>query len=135
MWSLPEIATITKDRWLSLPVLIANFAVEQIVRAIGAARQSMNGMILAIGANLLFDVLFILILHLNVTGAALAIALSNVASLLYYIHFLQRGGGPVKLGIKYFLVTKVLIKEVFSIGLSELIMSSFLIVTTLPDGQ
>lgn len=116
---------------LSLPVLIANFAVEQIVRAIGAARQSMNGMILAIGASLLFDVLFILIVHLNVTGAALSIALSNVASLLYYILFLQKRDGPVKLEIKYFLVTKVLIKEVFSIGLSELVMSSFLIVTTL----
>ncbi len=116
---------------LSLPVLIANFAVEQIVRAIGAARQSMNGMILSIGANLLFDVLFILILHLNVTGAALAIALSNIASLLYYILFLQMREGPVKLAVKYFLVTKVLIKEIFSIGLSELIMFSFLIVATL----
>jgi Na+-driven multidrug efflux pump len=39
---------------LFLPVLIANFAVSQIVRAIGAARQAMNGMILSIGINLLY---------------------------------------------------------------------------------
>src|SRR5258708_12616107 len=39
--------------------------------------------------------------------------------------------GPVKLAVKYFLVTKELLKEVFGIGLSELILSSFLIVTTL----
>ena len=116
---------------LFLPVLIANFAVSQIVRAIGAARQAMNGMILSIGTNLLFDVLFILLLHLNVTGAALSIALSNMASLVYYILFLQMRDGPVKLAVKYFLVTKELLKEVFGIGLSELILSSFLIVTTL----
>src|SRR2546421_391398 len=36
-----------------------------------------------------------------------------------------------KLAVKYFLVTKELLKEVFGIGLSELILSSFLIVTTL----
>ncbi|HEV2654778.1 MAG TPA: MATE family efflux transporter, partial [Ktedonobacteraceae bacterium] len=117
--------------FLSLPVLMANFAIEQIVRSTGAARQSMNGMILSIGANFLFDVLFILILHLNVIGAALAIALSNVASLVYYLLYLRVHGGPVKLAVKYFLVTKVLLKEVFSIGASELIMSSFMIVTAL----
>jgi len=116
---------------LFLPVLMANFAVSQIVRAIGAARQAMNGMILSIGTNLFFDVLFILLLHLNVTGAALSIALSNMASLVYYILFLQMRDGPVKLAVKYFLVTKELLKEVFGIGLSEFILSSFLIVTTL----
>ncbi len=116
---------------LSLPVLVANFAIEQIVRSTGATRQSMNGMILAIAANFLFDVLLILILHLNVTGAALSIALSNVASMVYYILFLQRHGGPVSLSVKHFVVTKVIVKEVFSIGVSELIMSSFLIVITL----
>src|SRR6266567_2956985 len=73
----------------------------------------------------------LLLLHLNVTGAALSIALSNMASLVYYILFLQMRDGPVKLAVKYFLVTKELLKEVFGIGLSELILSSFLIVTTL----
>ncbi len=116
---------------VSLPVLVANFAIEQIVRATGAARQSMTGMLLSVGANLLFDVLFILILHLNVIGAALAIGLSNGVSLVYYLLFLQRHSEYVKLSVKYFQVTKALIKEVFSIGISAFIMSAFLIATTL----
>src|SRR6266702_3617106 len=92
---------------LFLPVLIANFAVSQIVRAIGAARQAMNGMIL------------------NVTGAALSIALSNMASLVYYLLFLQMRDGPVKLAVKYFLVTKELLKEVFGLFSSSHDVVSF----------
>ncbi|HXR45748.1 MAG TPA: MATE family efflux transporter, partial [Pseudolysinimonas sp.] len=43
-----------------VPVLAAAFCLEQIVRAEGAARQVMVGLIASTIANLVFDVLFIL---------------------------------------------------------------------------
>ncbi|MBK0297102.1 hypothetical protein IAE22_35210, partial [Bacillus sp. S34] len=56
-----------------VPVLAASFALEQIVRSEGAARQAMVGLILSTIGNLVFDVLFILALHWGVAGAALAV--------------------------------------------------------------
>jgi multidrug efflux pump len=116
---------------IALPVLIANFATEQIVRATGATRQSLYGMLFSIAANLVGDVLFILVLHWNVTGAALAIGLANLVSFLYYLVYLQRRSGTVNLALKHFRWTRTIAGQVFSIGISELIMSSFMIVTVL----
>jgi len=45
-----------------VPVLAAAFCLEQLVRAEGAARQVMIGLIGSVVANLVFDVLFILVL-------------------------------------------------------------------------
>ena len=63
-----------------VPVLAAAFCLEQLVRAEGAARQSMIGLIASTVANLVFDVLFILVLGWGVAGAALAIGLSNLVA-------------------------------------------------------
>lgn len=116
---------------ITLPIMMANFAVEQIVRATGAAKESMYGMILSVIANLVFDVLLILVLHLNVVGAAAAVGISSLVSLIYYIWYLQKHGGDVKLSPRYIKVTKRIAAQVFSIGSSELVMSSFMIVTSL----
>ncbi len=116
---------------LCLPVLVANFAMEQVVRAEGAAKQSMYGMLLAVVLNLVFDVLFILVLHMSVAGAALAIGISNLGSLLYYSYFLQQKNSNTDLSPRYFSLDMAIAKETFSIGASELLMSAFLIVTTL----
>ena len=46
-----------------VPVLAAAFCLEQLVRAEGAARQVMIGLIVSTIANVVLDVLFILVLH------------------------------------------------------------------------
>jgi putative MATE family efflux protein len=114
------------------PVLVASFALEQIVRAEGATRASMVGLIAGVIGNLLFDVLFILVLHWGVLGAAVAIGLSNLISLAYYVWFLTfRSVNGVSLAPTWFTVRVPIVKEVFGVGLSELLMSTFMIVTTL----
>ncbi|MDD7794244.1 MATE family efflux transporter [Clostridium sp. 'White wine YQ'] len=117
--------------FLATPFLVANFTLEQIVRGEGAAKESMNGIIIGTIANLIFDVLLILVLNLNVIGAALAFALSNLCSLIYYIWYLQTKSQNIDLSFKYFSFDKQIIKEVFSIGISDFLMTSFLIVTSL----
>lgn len=114
------------------PVLTAAFAIEQLVRAEGAARASMSGLIASTVANLLFDVLFILVLHWGVAGAALAIGLSNLVALGYYVWFLQvKSENGLSLSPRWFTVRLSIMKEVFGVGVSELLMSGFLIVTSL----
>ena len=80
-----------------VPVLAAAFCLEQLVRAEGAARQVMIGLIASTVANVVFDVLFILVLHWGVAGAALAMGLANLGVVAYFavwLHAAQRAHEP-----------------------------------------
>ncbi|HXR45747.1 MAG TPA: MATE family efflux transporter [Pseudolysinimonas sp.] len=114
-----------------VPVLAVGFCLEQIVRATGAARQSMIGLIASTVANLVFDVLFILMLHWGVAGAALAVGLSNLVAVAYYAWFLQRRTEHVSLSPRWFTLSRDVVKPVFGVGVGELLQSGFLIVTAL----
>lgn len=114
-----------------VPVLAASFALEQIVRAEGAARQAMTGLILSTVANVVLDVLFILVLHWGVAGAALATGLANVVTIGYFVTWLQRTSEHVSLSPRWFTLSPAVLKPVFGVGSGELIQSAFLIVTTL----
>ncbi len=113
------------------PVLVAAFALEQLVRAEGAAVASMTGLIASTVANLVLDVLFILVLGWGVLGAGIALGLSNVVTVGYYIWWLAKKSSAVSLAPRHFRADPEMLKTVFGVGASELLMSSFLIVTTL----
>ncbi|THG29613.1 MATE family efflux transporter [Naasia lichenicola] len=114
-----------------VPVLAAAFCLEQLVRAEGASRQVMIGLIGSTIANLAFDVVFILVLHWGVAGAALAIGLSNVAVVIYFVVWLQRNSEHVSLAPRWFTLSPEVLKPVFGVGVGELLQSAFLIVTSL----
>jgi putative MATE family efflux protein len=114
-----------------VPVLAASFCIEQLVRAEGAARQSMIGLIASTIANLLFDVLFILVLDWGVAGAALATGLSNVVTIAYFVYWLHRHSEHTSLALRWFTLSSRVLKPVFGVGMGELLQSAFLIVTSL----
>ena len=114
-----------------VPVLAAAFCLEQLVRAEGAARQVMIGLIASTVANLVFDVLFILVLHWGVAGAALAMGLANLGVVAYFAVWLQRHSEHVSLAPRWFTLSPAVLKPVFGVGVGELLQSAFLIVTSL----
>ncbi|WP_436760724.1 MATE family efflux transporter [Streptosporangium sp. V21-05] len=114
-----------------VPVLAAAFCLEQLVRAEGAARQVMIGIIASAVANVAFDVLFILVLHWGVAGAALAMGLSNLGIVAYFAVWLRRNSEHVSLAPRWFTLSPAVLKPVFGVGVGELFQSSFMIVTTL----
>ena len=114
-----------------VPVLAAAFCLEQLVRAEGAARQVMTGLIASTIANLVLDVLFILVLHWGVAGAALAMGLSNLAVIIYFALWLTRHSENVSLAPKWFTLSPAVVKPVFGVGVGELLQSAFLIITSL----
>jgi multidrug efflux pump len=114
-----------------VPVLAAAFCLEQLVRAEGAARQAMIGLILSTVANVVFDVLFILVLHWGVAGAALAMGLANAVTIAYFVTWLTRHSEHVSLAPRWFRLSPAIMKPVFGVGSGELIQSAFLIVTSL----
>lgn len=72
-----------------VPVLAAAFCLEQLVRAEGAARQGMIGLLASTVANLGFDAVFILWLHWGVAGAALSTGLANLVTVGYFAWWLK----------------------------------------------
>jgi multidrug efflux pump len=114
-----------------VPVLSAAFCLEQLVRAEGAARQVMTGLIASTVANVVFDVLFILVLHWGVAGAALSMGLSNLGVVVYFVVWLQRHSENVSLAPRWFSLSPTVLKPVFGVGVGELLQSAFLIVTSL----
>ena len=113
------------------PVLTLAFTLEQLVRAEGAARASMAGLIISTVANLAFDVLFILVLGWGVAGAALAIGLSNVASVAYFARHILRRSTVQSVAPRWFALRPAVLNEVFGVGVSELLQSGFLLVSSL----
>ncbi|CAN5299628.1 MATE family efflux transporter [soil metagenome] len=114
-----------------VPVLAAAFCLEQIVRAEGAARQVMIGLIGSTVANVVLDVLFILVLHWGVAGAALAMGLANLGVVGYFAIWLQRHSAQVSLSPRWFTLSPAVLRPVFGVGVGELLQSAFLIVTSL----
>ncbi|CAN5286408.1 MATE family efflux transporter [soil metagenome] len=114
-----------------VPVLAAAFCLEQLVRAEGAARQVMTGLIASTIANVVFDILFILVLHWGVAGAALSMGLANLGVVSYFVTWLQRNSQHVSLAPRWFTLSPAVLKPVFGVGVGELLQSAFLIVTSL----
>ncbi|MWB97973.1 MATE family efflux transporter [Agromyces seonyuensis] len=113
------------------PAVIAALALEQLVRAQGAALSSMTGIIISTVANLVFDVVFILLLGLGVLGAGIAVGLANLVMVGYYAWWLGRRSTTVSLAPADVSLDRDLVRTVFGVGVSELLMAAFLVVTTL----
>ena len=114
-----------------VPVLAAAVCLEQLVRAEGAARQVMIGLIASTVANLVFDVLFILVLHWGVAGAALAMGLANLGVIAYFATWLHRNSQYMSIAPRWFTLDRAVVAPVLGVGVGTLLQSAFLIVTSL----
>jgi putative MATE family efflux protein len=114
-----------------VPVMAVAFCLEQLVRAEGAARPAMIGLIASTVANIVFDVLFILLLRWGVAGAALSMGLANVVVITYFAVWLHRHSEHLSLAPRWFTLSAAVVKPVFDVGVGELLQAGFLIVTSL----
>lgn len=114
-----------------LPVLAAAVCLEQLVRAEGAARQVMVGLIGSTVANVLLDVLFILVLRWGVAGAALAVGLANLVTVGYFATWLTRHSAQMSLAPRWFTLAPAVVRPVLGVGVGTLLQSTFLVVTAL----
>lgn len=111
--------------------LILNFALEQLVRSEGASKESMYGMFISVAVSIMFDILLILVLNLHVIGAALSIVIANIASIIYYVWFLETRSESLRGFMKHFQLKIKDQFEIYKIGIAEIFKSGFMIVTTL----
>ena len=114
-----------------VPVLAAAVCLEQLVRAEGAAREVMTTLIASTVANVVLDVLFILLFRWGIAGAALATGLANVVSVVVFATWLARHSEHVSLAPRWFTLSRDVVRPVLGVGASELLQAAFLIVTAL----
>ena len=112
---------------LGSSLIMLNFTASQLIRSEGAAKESMMGMVIGTGLNIILDPIFILWLDQGVAGAAVATVIGNCAGLAYYISYYIRGKSLASIHIRYFSLQRRIYKEIISVGMpgsiSQIMMS------------
>lgn len=116
---------------LGSPIVIANFALGEVVRAEGASKESMYGMTISVVSNIILDPILIFSCHRGVAGAAMATVIGNLCAVIYYVFYLQKKSMFLTVAPKAFKPNMEVISEIFKIGVTALIQCSFMIVSTL----
>ena len=76
--------------FLSAPFVILFFILEQFARAVGAPFVSMAGMLASVVLNMILDPILIFGFDLNVVGAALGTAISNLVAVIFFIIYFMK---------------------------------------------
>ncbi|MTK10012.1 MAG: MATE family efflux transporter [Hungatella sp.] len=113
------------------PFVVANFTLAQMVRGEGASTESMIGMIISVVINIILDPVFIFFFHMDVLGASVATVIGNICAVVYYMYYLEKKSPAQSIRLKYFKPNSAILFNIFKIGISALLLSGFLIVSSL----
>lgn len=112
---------------LGAPAILFNNVFANIIRADGAAKESMIANILGTLSNIGLDALFILVFSWDVAGAALATVLGNLISCCYLLYYILKKQPAFSLHPKFLSLKKEILLPVTTLGLplscSTLLMS------------
>jgi len=113
------------------PFVVANFTLAQMVRCEGVSTESMIGMVISVIINIVLDPVFIFFFHMDVMGASVATIMGNIGAVSYYIYYLEKKSPAQSVRLKYFKPNRTILFKIFKIGISALLLSGFLIVSSL----
>ena len=101
-----------------VPTMVS-LALGHLLRSEGHAKQASAGMMFGGILNVVLDPVFIFIFHLHVAGAAMATALSNTASVVFFVlqYIRLKDKTAVSLNPRYF--TFRFVRPIFSVGLAS----------------
>ena len=96
--------------------LVYNFGAAAL-RAVGDTRRPLYFLCISGVVNVLLNLLFVVVFHMNVAGVALATILSQVVSAVLVVRCLMASGGPLHLDLKSLGVDWEIFRELLRIGL------------------
>ena len=102
---------------LGSPFVMLKFAMVQLIRAEGSARQAMYGLFIGTGANIILDPLFIFVLNMGVTGAAVATLIGHGRGMLYYASYYRGKHSLAKPSLRYLHLRREIYRQILYIGL------------------
>ncbi len=106
-------------------VLIAN-CFNNVIRAEGESNKAMMGQLIGNALNVILDPIFILVLNMDVAGAAIATVIGNVIGAGYYMAYFLRGGSTLSISIRDVTVKDKVMTGVLSIGIPAALGSIFM---------
>lgn len=99
------------------PILLFTNIFMNLIRADGAAKQSLISNMLGTLVNVILDPILILVFHLDVAGAAIATVIGNLVSAMYILYYVLKKQKCFSLSIKDFTLKKETIFPVLTLGL------------------
>ncbi|GAK60070.1 putative Na+ driven multidrug efflux pump [Candidatus Vecturithrix granuli] len=109
-------------------IIMVNFCAGQLLRAEGAAKEAMFGMVIGTVTNIVLDPVFIFGLRQGVAGAAIATVIANAIAFAYYLSYYIRRKSLIPLAWKSVRCRWALYKEITKVGIpasvNQLLMSS-----------
>lgn len=104
---------------------VLNMELAHLIRSEGYSGQASIGVALGGVLNIILDPIFIFLFKLEITGAAIATMLSNVAATIYFFAFIFkiRKSSTITPSLKYFIMSKGITGEVLSVGLPSFVMT------------
>lgn len=105
-----------KILYAGIPVTVFYNMLAAIMRALGNSRQPLNAMVIASICNIILDILFIMVFHMGIAGAAYATVLAQLLASLYCLLFIRRSH-MYQLSAANKTLSKDLLKEQITLGL------------------
>lgn len=100
---------------------VFNVTMNNIVTSEGAAKITMCVLMAGAVLNMILDPIFIYVLNLGVTGAAIATAASQIVSFLVYLYYVLRKKSVFSFSIKKCCFSSEIMSEILKIGIPTLI--------------
>lgn len=104
---------------------VLNAELAHLVRAEGCSRQASFGVAFGGILNMILDPIFIFVLRLQITGAAMATMLSNLAATLYFIALLykRRESSVITFNPRFYTWGQGIPTEILLVGFSSAVMN------------
>lgn len=118
---MPYAFDYTKILIIGNIITMTNMTMNNLLRAEGAAKQSMMSFLFGSGLNIILDPIFIFVFDMGVEGAAWATLIGKIVSFIYLISYYLRGKSIAKIAFKYFSPVKELYVEIFKIGIPSFV--------------
>ncbi len=129
LFGASEASYVYADAYLRIYLLGTAFSMisagmNGFINAQGFPGIGMFTTVIGAALNLVLDPVFIFVLHMGVSGAALATIISQMVSALWVVRFLTGSRAVLHIRKEYFRIDRKLIGEITSLGLSGFIMQA-----------
>ncbi len=124
----PYALTYGRIIMLGFPFSMIDGTLTAVIRADGRPRESMYGMLIGCGSNIVLDALFCLYFGWGVAGAAWATIIGEALNAFYYIYLIF-SLRSVKLRREYFRLVPGMIKRIMSFGFPSFLTQISIVLT------
>lgn len=120
---IPLATTYARMMFVGAMFFPLTLASNNIVRATGATKYSMNGILISMVSNFILDIIFIIFLRWGVFGAGLATVLSKIINFIYIAYYLKYKS-VIRVRLKYIKYDLTLLKQTLPVGFSTFVNQS-----------